>query len=104
MKSALIIRSQQGGAFVAKGIRIAVPAPAIPRVHLSRDRGVAVILAGQRGLPGPGPELPTATDSVLGGIKASDSVLVADDGTASVSPDATAFDVDITLIYRTAKL
>lgn len=48
--------------------------------------------------------MPTATETILGGIKASESVRVAEDGTATLNPDVITFDVDITLIYRTAKL
>lgn len=54
----MIVRDQQQAAFIAKGLRVAISKPPGYCVHVSRDNGAAVILAGQRGAPGigiPGP-------------------------------------------------
>jgi len=65
----LLIREQQRATFIAKGLRVAIAKPAGYCVHITSERGAAVILAGQRGPQGvgiPGPAGGSAVQRTFG--------------------------------------
>lgn len=65
----MIVRDQQRAAFIAKGLRVEISKPSSACVHISREKGAAVILAGQRGPQGigiPGPAGGSAVQRLAG--------------------------------------